>query len=323
MSLKCLCSSLSSRVVKLSIAILNSVKAGCYTITVMHVVEPHQFKEIRKKKPKKFLPFLMILLLVEAGVGIYFYFHSNKPKPASNKPSAINTLTDSTPTITKSGGKLKQFTGEEFKTLYRSMIYPNTQQFSDPPPITGNIEADNRIRGMAEARGYHLTSIPIQSIVKINEPRLEGDDLLQPLAAQSWFDIKAAAKKAGLPLTLISAYRSPEYQRNLFTSRLYAHGVTATQVAAAQADQAIQDTLTLTALPGYSRHHTGYTVDMWCEDGSATFLSSSCYRWISANNYEHAKEYGWIPSYPADTKEQGPEPEPWEYVWVGSDRLTE
>lgn len=289
----------------------------------MHVVEPHQFKDIKKKKTKKLLPFAVVLLLIVSGTGIFLWLRSHKPKSPATKVSTIDTPNGSTSTTVKSSGKIKQFSGEEFKALYRSMVYPNTQQFSDPPPITGNVEADNRIRSMAEARGYHLTSIPIQAIVKINEPRLDNADLLQPLAAQGWFDIKAAAKKDNVPLTLISAYRSPEYQRDLFTSRLYAHGVTAQQVAAAQADQVVQDTLSLTALPGYSRHHTGYTVDLWCEDGSATFLSSKCYRWVSASNYEHAKEYGWIPSYPSDTKEQGPEPEPWEYVWVGRDRLSE
>ncbi len=176
---------------------------------------------------------------------------------------------------------------------------------------------------MAEARGYHLTSIPVQAIVKINEPLLNGDDLLQPLAAQAWSDIKASAKKAGYPLTLISAYRSPEYQRNLFTQRLYAHGVTADQVAAGKADAAVQDTLSHAAVPGYSRHHTGYTVDMWCDDKSTSFLTSSCYRWISVSNYQNAKENGWIPSYPAGTSDQGPEPEPWEYVWVGRSKLTQ
>jgi LAS superfamily LD-carboxypeptidase LdcB len=76
-------------------------------------------------------------------------------------------------------------------------------------------------------------------------------------------------------------------------------------------------------VPGYSRHHTGYTIDLWCEDGSSTFLSSSCYKWISDNNYLKAKQSGWIPSYPAGTDDQGPEPEPWEYVWVGTERLME
>src|SRR5690606_25521512 len=34
-------------------------------------------------------------------------------------------------------------------------------------------------------------------------------------------------------------------------------------------------------------------------------------------NYANAKRFGFIPSYPPDGGKQGPEPEPWEFVWVG------
>src|SRR5205085_1365006 len=137
----------------------------------------------------------------------------------------------------------------------------------------------------------------------------ENDDLLQPRAALAWADLKAAAGKDGLALTVISAYRSPEYQRNLFMQRLLAKGVSVAQIAAGQGDAAVSATLEVTALPGYSRHHTGYTVDLWCDDGSGSFLTSRCYKWISADNYKHAKEAGWIPSYPGGVQGQGPEPE--------------
>ena len=287
----------------------------------MRVVEPHHFQKLPKaKKPKSLFVPGLILIVVALG-GLWLVFKPTAKAPIhNNAPQSNNHSSNATTSTPKA---LKNFTGEEFKTLYRSVLptYPNTQEFSEPPSITGNNEADKRIRAMAEARGYQLTRIPIQAIVKIDEPRLDNDNLLQPLAAQGWQAIKAAARQAGYPLTLISAYRSPEYQRNLFMQRLLAHGVSVSQLAAGQADAAIEDNLHLTAVPGYSRHHTGYTVDMWCDDGSTSFLASRCYQWVTANNYQHAKEYGWIPSYPEGTKEQGPEPEPWEYVWVGRDRL--
>jgi zinc D-Ala-D-Ala carboxypeptidase len=289
----------------------------------MRVVEPKQFKYLPKKRKKKPVwGYAFLLLVIAIGTG---YIIWNKARPAPQPQSnPAETLTAPTPTLqAPKKGTLKQFTGEQFKELYYSTIYPNTQQFPDPPDISGNIEADLRIRQLAEARGYKLTSIPVQAIVKINEPRLEGDDLLQPLAAESWQQLKASATKDGYPLALISAYRAPEYQRKLFMDRLLARGVTVLQLARAQGDAAIKANLEVTAVPGYSRHHTGYTIDVWCEDGSTAFLNSSCYKWISANNYEKAKEAGWIPSYPEGANEQGPEPEPWEYVWVGRDRLTE
>lgn len=156
------------------------------------------------------------------------------------------------------------------------------------------------------------------AIVKVeNEPRLDEDDLLQPLAAKSWYELKDAARRAGYPMSLLSAYRSLNYQKDLFAQRLFDQGVTTSQLASGAGDGAIDKTLEITAVPGYSRHHTGYTVDLWCEDGSTAFLLSSCYKWISAESYKNAMTFGWIPSYPEGASEQGPEPEPWEYVWVG------
>lgn len=289
----------------------------------MRVVDPRQFKNLPKKRKSKPILGYLLFVIVLFGIGGFLLWRQlQKPKPSADNPAPI-TQTSVPVADAPKKGTLKQFTGEQFKELYHGTTYPNTQQFADPPSISGNIDADSRIRQLAEARGYKLTSIPVHAIVKINEPRLDGDDLLQPLAAEGWAQLKSAAKGAGYPLALISAYRSPEYQRNLFMERLLGRGVTVTQVARAQADAAIKANLEVTAVPGYSRHHTGYTIDLWCEDGSTTFLGSSCYKWIGANNYEKAKEYGWIPSYPEGANEQGPEPEPWEYVWVGRDRLTE
>jgi LAS superfamily LD-carboxypeptidase LdcB len=265
------------------------------------------------------------LLLIAAVAGGCITYADKFIRPAGNAPApSITPVTAPTQEATKpKSGQFKQFSGEEFKQLYQSIAYPNTQQITDPPAITGNPTADARIRQLAEARGYHLTSIPIAPIVKINEPRLDGDDLLQPLAAAGWQSLKGSAHKDGIKLSIISAYRSPEYQRNLFIQRLLATYVTVDRIAAGAGLGDVEATLHVTAVPGYSRHHTGYTIDLWCEDGSSTFLSSSCYKWISADNYLKAKESGWIPSYPAGTDDQGPEPEPWEYVWVGTERLTE
>lgn len=217
--------------------------------------------------------------------------------------------------------KPKIFTANQFRDLYRTTLptYPNTEEFIAPPYVLEDATADAHIRAIAESRGFQLTRMPVTGLVRLNEKMVSGekDDLLQPAAYKAWHDLKDAAKADGIPLALLSAYRSPEFQRDLFTSRLYAKGTSRSQVVALNADAAIQQTLGVTAVPGYSRHHTGYTVDFWCEDGSSQFAASSCFTWLKHENYLHAKEAGWIPSYPEGADEQGPEPEPWEYVWVG------
>ncbi len=292
----------------------------------MRVIEPSQLnvkaeqsEESRPKRKKSKYRTFVFLAIVLIALG---YFASNKldfnVKTSNNTNESKKAEAIS---VTPPTGEIRTFSGQEFKGIYESMSYPNTIAIVNPPEITGNHDADEKIRQLAEERGYHMTSIPLQSIIKINEPRLMNDDLLQPLAAKGWETLKAAAKTDNIPLSLNAAYRSVDYQRNLFLERLYGNGTTALQIAQGAGDRAVNVTLGLTAVPGYSRHHTGYTVDLWCEDGSTVFKYSSCYEWISDNNYQKAKENGWIPSYPEGADQQGPEPEPWEYVWVGIDRL--
>jgi LAS superfamily LD-carboxypeptidase LdcB len=289
----------------------------------MRIVEPRQFHHLKKKKQKTKvhpLPFILGAVIIS---GLYVGW-KNPPKIHRTVQPAPQIANASEESGTGSQPKpLKVLSGEDFKNLFRSLAHPNTQTFQVPPEITGNTEADKRIRQLAEERGYRMTSIPVSALVRTNDgATADTDDLLQPLAYQGWIELKEAAKKDGITLTLYSGYRAPEFQRDIFMQRLLATGVSIEQIAQGRGDAAVRTTLTLTAVPGYSRHHTGYTADFRCEDGSANFGASACFTWLNTNNYLHAKEHGWIPSYPEETQEQGPEPEPWEYIWVGRDVLS-
>lgn len=298
----------------------------------MHVLTPREITKRKQDKEKAVrrgarLAFVAVIFLIAAVGGFgWFIFSKVQPESSSQKPAEVVAQPDTIKEVAapKQNTNLKIFTGIQFRDLYRSISYPNTQSYTSPPEITGNKAADERIRVLAEKRGFVLTSIPVAPIEKSGE-ELTGayqDDLLQPLAAKSWQETKAAAKTDGIMMSLISGYRSPKSQRELFTERLYATGVTAAQIVSGSADNIVNATLGLTAVPGYSRHHTGYTIDIQCDDGLA-FGNSSCNVWLSENNFANAKKFGWIPSYPPDGGEQGPEPEPWEYVWVGKDALYE
>lgn len=292
---------------------------------VMRIVEPRQFHHLKKKKPqnrKSFFPFLLIVIV---GAGLWVGW-KNPPKIKRKiNPAPEITIQENLESDASAKPKIiKTFTGEDFKVLFRSLAHPNTQVFIEPPSITGNSEADKRIRQLAEERGYRMTSIPVHALVRTDEDATaDNDDLLQPLAYQGWLSLKEAAVKQRIPLTLYSGYRSPEFQRDIFMDRLLAFGATPERIAFGQADNAVRATLEITAVPGYSRHHNGYTADFRCEDGSSNFGASVCFTWLNADNYKNAKEFGWIPSYPEEAQQQGPEPEPWEYIWVGRDALSE
>lgn len=293
----------------------------------MRIIEPHQLHRKKRKTHAIRIAGIVVVVAIILSGGTYVaanrLLKSEKQQVASAPNSQVKA--DSTAVATAPRTTPIEFTGNQFRDLYRQVMlsYPNTEAFTTPPSITGDVDADAHIRKLAEARGFVLTRIPVTPLVKLDEPLVSGetDDLLQPLAYQGWQDIKAAAKKDGIPLTIMSAYRSPEFQRNLFMQRLSARGVSQQQIATGDVDEAINANLGLTAVPGYSRHHTGYTVDFWCEDGSGVFANSTCFKWLKTNNYLNAKNAGWIPSYPDGADEQGPEPEPWEYVWVGHDVL--
>lgn len=293
----------------------------------MRVLQPRDLQRRRKVSfwRRAALP-LAGVGVVAVGVAGYVLWHGRTTK-ASDRAVSEAAQVEAAHTIAQPKLKPKTFAPNEFRDLYRAVLptYPNTQEFTGPPAITGSATVDAHIRAIAEARGFQLTRMPVTSLIKLNEHLVSGekDDLLQPAAFQSWEQIKAAAAASNAPLALMSAYRSPDFQRDLFMQRLLARNVTDAQLANNNADAALQANMGVTAVPGYSRHHTGYTVDFWCEDGSGTFANSSCFKWLSADNYLHAKESGWIPSYPEGADEQGPEPEAWEYVWVGHDLLFE
>jgi LAS superfamily LD-carboxypeptidase LdcB len=284
----------------------------------VRVIEPSQLKRtsIKKKRSKK-LPLFVLLLVAGLGVGGWFYI---QPKPITSQPAQQNNA-EAVPTAlpnqeTKLRTTLKTFTNQEFVNFYSTFAYPNTAEITIAPFITGNADADARIQNLAEERGYKLRSAPVSPPVAF----IDGL-YVQQKAAQPYLDMIAAAKAEGLPITITAAFRSVEEQRQLFLERL---GAPVASIAAGTADDAVLETLKTTAPPGYSRHHNGFTVDIACGSvGLYGFLDTPCFSWLAKDNFKNAKEFGWIPSYPDGVNSVGPEPEPWEYVWVGRDSLLE
>ncbi|MDZ7785713.1 MAG: D-alanyl-D-alanine carboxypeptidase family protein [Candidatus Saccharibacteria bacterium] len=294
----------------------------------MRVVEPHQFNKIKHKRKKKHLPraTLLIPILLTAGVLAYvFYGQELVHKPGTNgTPSDSDESSQSVSPPSSQQLSLKRFSDKQFKELYTSFAYPNTQPLTEAPAITGNEVADDRIQRLAEARGYVLSAVPVSNIVKIDEPYLTDDDLLQQNAKIGWDGLSEAADKAGVPLQITSAYRSIELQRSLFLSRMRNAGITENGVADGYSDEAINRVMNEVAPPGYSRHHNGYTIDLACDGvGLHGFKNTSCYEWISKDNFKAAKQHGWVPGYPEEASGQGPRPEPWEFIWVGTLQLYE
>lgn len=281
----------------------------------MRVIEPSQLKRRSiKKKKKPVVPILLMLLF--AGISLYIWKNVLPKKIDNKKTTIVNTSSEIKADTIAQKTKLKEFSNTEFVKFYSTFAYPNTSEILTAPVITGNAEADKRIQSLAEERGYRLRSAPIVQPVSVVDGYLIQQKAQKPLT-----DLLAEAKKLGMTITLTAAFRSVDEQRELFLSRLVAKP---TDIANGNADTSVNETLKVTAPPGYSRHHNGFTIDIACGDvGGIALLQTNCYSWLSKDNFKNAKEYGWIPSYPEGASSVGPEPEPWEFVWVGRDALLE
>ena len=203
---------------------------------------------------------------------------------------------------------LQRFSGRQFKALADSVRLPNLTEMADVPVITGDPETDARIRRIAGDRGY--TQRPV--VASVEELVSVEGMLLQPEAARAYTALRAAAREAGNPIMLASAYRGFDTQRHI----LFRH------LKAPFTDERIDAKLRIVAPPGYSRHQTGYAIDLATADhGINEFRLSEAYAWLAADNFLQAKRHGFVPSYPAGVENQGPDPEPWEFVYVGVNNL--
>ena len=197
------------------------------------------------------------------------------------------------------------FSNQEMVDIFDSAALPNLAAVEITPPVTGIEAIDRRLITLAEARGYQARGVASGNLIRVD------GYLLQPAAADAWVALRNAALAEGISISLTSGYRTPEAQAWLMNREL--GGWTTPEINAA---------LNLAAPPGYSKHHTGYAIDL--RSGSNTlydFADTAAYQWLAADGFANARAHGWLPSYPDGVEQLGPEPEPWEFVWVGVDEL--
>lgn len=121
---------------------------------------------------------------------------------------------------------------------------------------------------------------------------------LTPLAARQWQEMVSAAAANGIPLLIVSGFRSFDYQGTLIRNKL-------------TAGQEIAEILRVNAAPGYSQHHSGRAVDI-ATPGSRplteAFEQTQAFDWLTKN----AADFGFSMSYPR-ANPQGFVYEPWHW----------
>lgn len=197
----------------------------------------------------------------------------------------------------------------ENERLRSGILFLQTETFMfDNPTI------HEYISKKAESLGYELHPFT-------KEPLLTYENTYptQPEVKNAYQALQGAMLQDGISLHFVSGYRDYQQQQELFLNRLGLEILSESEVLAGAHDDKLNEVLKRTAPPGYSRHHTGFTVDFACDDDYLVyeFRDTACYQWMSENNFERIKSFGFIPSYPEGLSAQGPEPEAWEYIWVG------
>ena len=142
---------------------------------------------------------------------------------------------------------------------------------------------------------------------------VQGSYELEAVAAKHCRDMIAAAKEDGIDLKVLSAYRTIDYQKNLFDrnvkQRMNDYGMSY--------DEAYYDVSINIAPPGGSEHNAGLAVDIidynhW--DTYEEFENTEEFSWL----IEHCAEYGFVLRYPKGKEDiTGYIYEPWHYRYVG------
>jgi D-alanyl-D-alanine carboxypeptidase len=126
------------------------------------------------------------------------------------------------------------------------------------------------------------------------------EHLLTPMAAEAWQRMKQAALSDGISIFIVSAFRSIERQTQIVRRKLLA-GIPLEQI------------LAVSALPGFSEHHTGRAVDVGTAGSAAldfSFENTAAFAWLQPN----AAGFHFRLSYPAGNPE-GYMYEPWHWCF--------
>jgi D-alanyl-D-alanine carboxypeptidase len=149
---------------------------------------------------------------------------------------------------------------------------------------------------------FRYAVAPLATLTAVDD---EGKIRLRKRPAAAWQAMVDAASREGVLLVPVSGFRDVKRQRELF----FDDGATLGQMPAARSY--------MCAPPGYSEHHTGYSLDVGDGERRDTkldlkFKDTPAFAWLVANAARHHFEM----SFP-EGNAQGISYEPWHWRWVG------
>ncbi|MFO1540948.1 MAG: D-alanyl-D-alanine carboxypeptidase family protein [Chloroflexota bacterium] len=148
----------------------------------------------------------------------------------------------------------------------------------------------------------------VPDLVPVSRAGIAGSGRIRAIAIADLRALAAAARRAGNPIAVRSAFRTWEDQAAIF----------ATWVRRSGRAQALR----YSARPGHSEHQLGVGIDFMSAGGGAPWAggdwgSTPAGRWMARN----AWRYGWLMSYPPGEERRSCYGyEPWHWRYVGRER---
>ena len=140
-----------------------------------------------------------------------------------------------------------------------------------------------------------------EDLVSIGLDLFGREQRLERRAAAQWLAMLAAAKLEGIELVAVSGFRSFDYQRKIIERKLAA-GLTVEQIVC------------VSALPGFSEHHTGRAIDIGTPGSpplTEGFDQTMAFAWLA----RRGRDFGFKMTYPRDNP-FGMIYEPWHWMFV-------
>ena len=177
-----------------------------------------------------------------------------------------------------------------------SKFYKNIKIVKNPNNLDVLVNKNNKLN-----KNYIPNDLVLMDLEYSNEGKY-----LRKEAYDSFVKLHNDSKKLGFNIVITSAFRSYDYQKELYNSYVVSSGKS-------YADRC-------SARSGHSEHQTGLAIDVMGSNNDYNLFSDSIeFDWMKNNSYK----YGFILRYP-NGKEHitGFKYEPWHYRYVGTKLAT-
>ncbi len=214
----------------------------------------------------------------------------------------------------------EQTSKEEATSSQNSSVVDKQEEISLSPPERDpdKLEWEQWYMVLAnpdnEISKEYIENVPRATIDSSYSTNRSSSKYLDKRVVNAFVLMCKAAKKDGIKLYAISAYRSYSYQETLFKNRI--DRVIKEEGLGREA--ATQKAATIVARPGTSEHHLGLAVDI--NSVETSFEKTKEFKWLQ----ENAENYGFVMRYPKNKKSVTKIIyEPWHYRYVGVEHAKE